>query len=129
MHKHGVSMHRQAVLIQDVLSFREYIKPYLDSIWEPFELSGFLFERAIAWIICELIWENTQNAVVGHNSSDSYRSAFYQLQNNMTHPTLFECFKHLIRVPKLYEYTELFVALDGRDLTIMYLIPQPLQFV
>jgi hypothetical protein len=129
MLKRGVSMHKQAVLVQDVLSFREYLRPYIEEIWEPYGAHGFDYEQALAFIIRELIWVNTQCNVIGHDEGYGYRMIYHNLQAVMQRPTLFECFKHLIRVPVVYGDAELVVALDGRDLVIMYFIPQPLQFV
>jgi hypothetical protein len=121
---------RQAVLIQDVLSFREYIRPYLEPIFEPYGYQGFRLEKVIGFILRELIWQNTQCIVAAHDSNAwGYRAMFDQLQTAMQKPTLDGVFQHLLRVPKIYGDAELFVALDGRDLTILYFIPQPLRFI
>ncbi len=129
MLKHGVSMHKQAVLIQDALPFMEFIRPYMESIFEPFAYSGFIYENALAFIFRELIWQNTQCLVIGHEPEASgLRVVYNLLQQAMQRPTLHECFKHFIRVPIVYGDAELLVALSGRDLTIMYFIPQPLHY-
>jgi hypothetical protein len=129
MRKHGVSLHRQAVLIQDVLSFREYIRPFLQPIFEPWAYQGYVYEHAIAFIIRELIWQNTQCIVTGHHPNhEPYCSIFDRLRMVMTRPTLEAVFQQLIKVPIVYGDAELVVALNGRDLTIMYFIPQPLEY-
>jgi hypothetical protein len=129
MRKHGVSMHKQAVLIQDVLSFREYLRPLLQPLFEPYGYQGFLYEEAVAFIIRELIWQNTQCIVTGHNPNcEPYSSVYDRLRMVMVRPTLEMVFKQLIKVPIVYGDAELVVALNGRDLTIMYFIPQPLEY-
>lgn len=126
-------MHRQAALIQDVLSFREYIRPFLGPIYEPWAYMGLGFEKAIEFIICELIWQNTQCNIERHDSNKwGYRQIFDQLHTVMLHaehPPLEAVFQHLIKVPIIYGDACLTVSLSGRDLTILYYIPQPLRYI
>jgi hypothetical protein len=124
-------MHRQAVLIQDVLSFREYIKPHLEPIMEVYYLQGHLFdpEAIIQYVIQEEIWMNTQMPLLNHERG---RFPFTEIHANlkalMDRPSLSDVFNQLIRVPRIYGDSTLHVALNGRDLTISYTISQPLKF-
>lgn len=129
MRKQGVSMHRQAVLLQDVMSFREYIKEYMHPIWRRYLQHGFSYDEMLEFIIRELIWRNTQCVVENHHSSRyPYYNIFSELMYAMQHPTLEDVFRRLIKVPIVYGDVELYVMLGGRDLIIAYYIPQPLSF-
>jgi hypothetical protein len=124
------NVHRQAALIQDILSFREYLGPLLQPIFEPWAYQGYLYEEAVAFIIRELIWQNTQCCVMGHEPNlEPYTSTFDRLRMSMHRPTLEAAFKQLIKVPVIYGDAELVVALSGRDLVIMYFLPQPLRLI
>lgn len=126
-------MHRQAVLIQDVLSFREYIRPFLGPVFEPWTYQGLVLEKAIEFIIRELIWQNTQCIVSNHHQNKwGYRQIFDELHTAMmqpNHPPLEAVFQHLIKVPLIYGDAQMAVNLNGRDLTITYYIPRPLRLI
>jgi hypothetical protein len=118
------------VLIQDVLSFREYIQPFLGPLYEPWAYQGLVLEKAIEFTIRELIWQNTQCIVSNHHQNKwGYRQLFDQLKTVMIQPPLEAAFQHLIKVPIIYGDAQMAVDLNGRDLTISYYIPRPLRLI
>jgi hypothetical protein len=112
----------RATLIQNTTEFQAYLKPYLDSVMEPYASSGVAYEDALEWIVAEeleLIYMLFDRKHQMRRRSNPYQWIYASLQTILPVP-LSVCVSYYIAAPRLYEDLEVVIGFQGPDLHIQY---------